>query len=113
MNDLISRSALVAELESFKMSLGDIVFRFVVDRVIERVKAQPAAKPPKMKTPNGATAYRSIVWFQDLTPVESMSEEIEEVLRERWTPCYWMYERRSFTDHRCIRFTFKREGAKP
>lgn len=38
MNDMISRSALIAELEAFKMSLGDIVLRFVVDRVIDVVK---------------------------------------------------------------------------
>ena len=42
MNDMISRSALIAELEAFKMSLGDVVLRFIVDRVIELVKAQPA-----------------------------------------------------------------------
>ena len=38
MNDTISRSALIAELEAFKMSLGDVVLRFVVDRVIDVVK---------------------------------------------------------------------------
>jgi hypothetical protein len=38
MDDMISRSALIAELEAFKMSLGDIVLRFVVDRVIDVVK---------------------------------------------------------------------------
>lgn len=38
-NDTISRSALVAELEAFKMSLGDVVLRLIVDRVIEIVKA--------------------------------------------------------------------------
>ena len=38
MNDTISRSALIAELEAFKMSLGDVVLRFVVDRVIGVVK---------------------------------------------------------------------------
>lgn len=43
MDDLISRSALIAELEAFKMSMGDIVLRFVVDRVIDLVKNQPAA----------------------------------------------------------------------
>lgn len=62
MNDLIYRSALVAELESFKMSLGDIVFRFVVDRVIERVKAQPAAGPVPVRfelTPTGLRFYYS------------------------------------------------------
>jgi hypothetical protein len=37
-NDTISRSALVAELEAFKMSLGDVVLRYIVDRVIELVK---------------------------------------------------------------------------
>ena len=39
MNDLISRSALIAELECFKMSLADVVLRFLVNRVIEIVKA--------------------------------------------------------------------------
>ena len=43
-NDLISRSALIAELEGFKLSLGDVFFGMVVDRVIERVKAQPTIK---------------------------------------------------------------------
>lgn len=43
-NDLISRSALLAELEGFKLSLGDIFFRMIVDRVIERVKAQPTVE---------------------------------------------------------------------
>lgn len=43
MNDLISRTALIAELEAFKMSLGDFVLGWVVDRVIERVKQQPTA----------------------------------------------------------------------
>ena len=37
-DDMISRSALIAELEAFKMSLGDIVLRFVVDRIIGIVK---------------------------------------------------------------------------
>lgn len=38
MDDLISRAAVIAELEAFKMSLGDIVLRFVVDRVIDLVR---------------------------------------------------------------------------
>lgn len=41
MNDVISRSDLIAELEAFKMSLGDIVLRFIVDRVIDIVKSRP------------------------------------------------------------------------
>lgn len=41
-NDIISRSALVAELECFRFALGDVVLQMVLDRVIERVKAQPA-----------------------------------------------------------------------
>ncbi len=44
MNDLISRSELIAQLEGFKLSLGDVILGFVVDRVIDRVKAQPAAE---------------------------------------------------------------------
>ena len=42
MDDVISRSALIAELEAFKMSMGDIVLRFIVDRVIGIIKALPA-----------------------------------------------------------------------
>lgn len=42
--DLIDRGALVAELENFKASMGDPVLQLVVARVIERVKAQPAAE---------------------------------------------------------------------
>lgn len=45
MIDLISRSALIEALEGFKMSLGDIFFRMIVDRVIERIKELPAVKP--------------------------------------------------------------------
>ena len=37
-NDLISRSALIEELKAFKVSLGDFVLGWVVDRVIERVE---------------------------------------------------------------------------
>lgn len=44
MADLIDRAKLIQDLEAFKLSLGDFVFGFVVDRVIERVKAQPAAE---------------------------------------------------------------------
>lgn len=43
MNDLISRSKLIEELEAFKVSLGDIVLGWVVDRVIERVEQMPGA----------------------------------------------------------------------
>lgn len=43
-NDLISRSVLIAQLEGFKLSLGDVILGFVVDRVIERVRALPAVE---------------------------------------------------------------------
>ena len=43
MDDLISRSRLIEELEGFKLALGDIVLGWVVDRVIERVRQLPAA----------------------------------------------------------------------
>lgn len=42
-DDLISRSELIAKLECFKLSLGDVILGFVVDRVIERVQEMPAA----------------------------------------------------------------------
>lgn len=44
MGDQISRSELIAQLEGFKFSMGDIVLRFVVDRVIDLVKTLPAAE---------------------------------------------------------------------
>lgn len=47
MADLIDRAKLIADLETFKLSLGDIVFGYVVDRVIDQVKAQPAAEVKK------------------------------------------------------------------
>lgn len=43
MADLIDRAKLIGDLELLKIRLGDIIFSFVVDRVIEQVKAQPAA----------------------------------------------------------------------
>lgn len=43
-DDLISRSALIKELEGFKFTLGDIILGWVLDRVIERVKQQPAVE---------------------------------------------------------------------
>lgn len=39
--DLIDRTALVAELEGLKAILGDVFLGMVVERAIERVKAQP------------------------------------------------------------------------
>ena len=44
MDDLISRSALIAELERFKISIGDIFLRFFVDRIIGIIKALPAVE---------------------------------------------------------------------
>jgi hypothetical protein len=44
-NDIISRSALIAELEAFKMPMGDVVLRFIVDRVIGIVKGHPGVEP--------------------------------------------------------------------
>lgn len=40
MNDLISRSELVAQLESYKAAAGDVVIRVIVDRIIGLVKEQ-------------------------------------------------------------------------
>lgn len=44
MNDLIDRAELIAQLEGFKLSLGDVILGFVVDRVIERVRQLPAVE---------------------------------------------------------------------
>lgn len=48
-DDLISRSALIVQLEGLKVSLGDVVLGWVLDRVIERVQAQPAVEVPDEK----------------------------------------------------------------
>ena len=47
MDDLISRSEVIAQLEEFKLTLGDVILGLVVDRVIERVHHMPATRPPK------------------------------------------------------------------
>ena len=44
MNDLISRSELVTQLESYKAAAGDVVIRVIVDRIIGIVKEQPATE---------------------------------------------------------------------
>lgn len=44
MDDLISRSALIAELERFKLSIGDIFLQFLVNRIIVIIKALPAVE---------------------------------------------------------------------
>ena len=74
-NDLISRSRLIAELEAFKISLRDIVFGWVIDRVIELIRQQPTAE--------GRAQVR---WYRPgpcpLTPeqFEAIYEDEEEVV---------------------------------
>ncbi len=43
-DDLIHRAKLIADLEAFKMSLGDIIFVWLVDRVIELIRRQPGVE---------------------------------------------------------------------
>ena len=43
MDDLISRSALISDLENRKVTTGDPVIRLIFDRLIGIVKDQPAA----------------------------------------------------------------------
>lgn len=43
MDDLISRSALISDLEDRKVTTGDPVIRLIFDRLIDIVKDQPAA----------------------------------------------------------------------
>lgn len=114
-NDTISRSALVAELEAFKMSLGDVVLGFVVDRVIERVKAQPGVSRPveisvKQVPDSGKVLMRrGLTWFHDFSDPATLAAEIEKLLLEGWSPCKWHYETATATDHRCFGFLFERE----
>lgn len=46
-NDTISRSALIAELEGFKVSTGDPVIRLIIDRIISIVKDRPDVELPE------------------------------------------------------------------
>jgi hypothetical protein len=46
MNDLISRSALIAEMENRKVTAGDPVIKFLFNRLIDIVKEQPAVEYP-------------------------------------------------------------------
>ena len=43
-NDTISRSALIAELERFKLSIEDIFLQFLVNWIIRIIKALPAVE---------------------------------------------------------------------
>lgn len=43
-DDLISRSALIADLENRKVTTGDPVIRLIFDRLIGIVKDQPTAE---------------------------------------------------------------------
>lgn len=115
-NDTISRSALVADLESFKVQMGDPVFRFLVDRVIERVKAQPgvsrqveiAVKP----SPNTGKVFerRGLTWFPDLSDSGAVAEYVEDLLHEGWSPCNWSYDHATDpADYGCFGFLFERE----
>ena len=47
--ELIDRTALIEELESFKVSVPDPVLRLVVARVIDRVKVQPMVDAPVIR----------------------------------------------------------------
>lgn len=114
-NDTISRSALVAELEAFKMSLGDVVLRLIVDRVIEIVKAHKAAAPRSVEikvTPSpseGEVLERfGLAWFPDLSEPDALGTTIEERLRDGWRPCKWAYEAKTDTDYRCFVFLLER-----
>lgn len=61
MNDLISRSALITELENRKTITGDPVIRVIFDRLIDIVKGQPAVEatvPTRFElTPFGIVFY--------------------------------------------------------
>ena len=64
-DDMISRSALIAELEAFKMSLGDIVLRYIVDRVIELVKAHPAVEVTPRRTACSCCKYAGVYAYEE------------------------------------------------
>lgn len=49
--DLIDRTALVEELEGLKAILGDVFLGMVVERAIERVKAQPVVEITVVRVP--------------------------------------------------------------
>ena len=42
MSDKISRTAVIQALECFKVNLGDIVLRWVIDRCIEIIRRLPS-----------------------------------------------------------------------
>ena len=44
MNDLMSRSALIAEIQNRKVTTGDPVIRLIFDRLIDIVKGQPSVE---------------------------------------------------------------------
>ncbi len=73
MDDLISRSELIAQLEGFKLSQGDVILRFVVDRVIERVEEMPASESRTLATEN-----RILIYFDEL--VAALAREYSQTM---------------------------------
>ena len=61
MDDLISRSELIAQLEGFKLSLGDVILGLVVQRVISFVLEMPAAEVPRPQVELTSGGAR-VVW---------------------------------------------------
>ena len=69
MNDLISRSALIAEMENRKAITGDPVIRVIFDRLIDIVKGQPAAEaraPSRFEL----TPFGIVFYYEDGTKTE-------------------------------------------
>lgn len=84
MPDLIDRPKLIQELEAFKISLNDMVLGYVLDRVIERVKAQPAAavKPETFLDWRAAAAEKEKKRKDSMIAIIDIMEHTESGLLE-------------------------------
>ena len=83
-NDTISRSALAAELENFKVTAGDPVIRLIIDRVIGIVNAQPGVDAAPMGSCDKCKHAEVDV---DAEPCLSCIEKMG-LCRPNWEPCH-------------------------
>ena len=64
MNDLISRSALIAEMENSMVTAGDPVIKYLFTRLIDIVKEQPAVEA-RVPSRFELTSFGIVFYYED------------------------------------------------
>ena len=108
MNDLISRSELIADLEHLKVSMGDVVLGLVVDRVIERVRETPSKPRSAIEVHQDQGMekmdFHGITWLPDMGYSRELANTITLLYREGYVPDVWSFDPATETDLRCVSF---------